>query len=102
MVGSRLGSGLVDHDRAWHGASFPRGHRHVQRDLQHRLQVRQDVLAHVVSHPLEMASAVCGIIGYGVLERHPKLKVLFCEAGATWVPTFCSALTTTSRRGGKK
>lgn len=43
-------------------------------------------LAHVVSHPLEMASAVCGIIGYGVLERHPKLKVLYCEAGATWVP----------------
>ncbi len=43
-------------------------------------------LAHVVSHPLEMASAVCAIIGYGVLERHPKLKVLFCEAGATWVP----------------
>jgi predicted TIM-barrel fold metal-dependent hydrolase len=43
-------------------------------------------LAHVVSHPLEMASAVCGLIGYGVLERYPKLKVLFCEAGATWVP----------------
>jgi uncharacterized protein len=33
-----------------------------------------------------MASAVCGIIGYGVLERFPTLKVLFCEAGATWVP----------------
>ncbi len=43
-------------------------------------------LAHVVSHPLEMASAVCAIIGYGVLERHPNLQVLFCEAGATWVP----------------
>jgi uncharacterized protein len=43
-------------------------------------------LAHVVSHPLEMASAMCGLIGYGVLERHPKLQVLFCEAGATWVP----------------
>ena len=43
-------------------------------------------LAHVVSHPLEMATALCGIIGYGVLERHPKLQVLFCEAGATWVP----------------
>jgi hypothetical protein len=43
-------------------------------------------IAHAVSHPLEMATAVAGILGYGVLERHPKLKVLFCEAGATWVP----------------
>jgi predicted TIM-barrel fold metal-dependent hydrolase len=43
-------------------------------------------VAHAVSHPLEMATAVAGILGYGVLERHPKLKVLFCEAGATWVP----------------
>lgn len=43
-------------------------------------------IAHAVSHPLEMAAAVAGILGYGVLERHPNLKVLFCEAGATWVP----------------
>jgi uncharacterized protein len=43
-------------------------------------------VAHAVSHPLEMATALAGILGYGVLERHPKLKVLFCEAGATWVP----------------
>lgn len=45
-------------------------------------------LAHVVSHPCEMTTALCGIIGFGVLHRHPKLKVLFCEAGATWVPYF--------------
>lgn len=45
-------------------------------------------LAHVVSHPCEMATGMCGLIGYGVLERHPKLQVLFCEAGATWVPYF--------------
>jgi predicted TIM-barrel fold metal-dependent hydrolase len=43
-------------------------------------------VAHAVSHPLEMATAVAGILGYGVLERHPGLQVLFCEAGATWVP----------------
>jgi len=43
-------------------------------------------IAHAMSHPLEMAGAVAGIIGYGVLERHPKLQVLFAEAGATWVP----------------
>lgn len=45
-------------------------------------------LAHVVSHPCEMTTGLCSIIGYGVLHRHPKLKVLFCEAGATWVPYF--------------
>ncbi len=45
-------------------------------------------LAHVVSHPCEMATGMCGLIGYGVLERHPALQVLFCEAGATWVPYF--------------
>lgn len=43
-------------------------------------------VAHAVSHPLEMAASVAGMLGYGVLERHPKLKVLFAEAGATWVP----------------
>lgn len=43
-------------------------------------------VAHAMSHPLEMAGAVAGIIGFGVLQRHPKLRVLFAEAGATWVP----------------
>jgi predicted TIM-barrel fold metal-dependent hydrolase len=43
-------------------------------------------MAHVASHPLEMATAVIGIIGYGVLERHPGLKAMMCEAGVTWVP----------------
>ena len=43
-------------------------------------------IAHAMSHPLEMAAAVAGCLGYGVLERHPKLQALFCEAGATWVP----------------
>jgi predicted TIM-barrel fold metal-dependent hydrolase len=43
-------------------------------------------LAHAVSHPLEMATALSAIIGYGVLERHLRLNVLFCEGGATWVP----------------
>ena len=45
-------------------------------------------LAHVVSHPCEMATGMVGLIGYGVLDRHPTLQVLFCEAGATWVPYF--------------
>lgn len=43
-------------------------------------------MAHVVSHPLEMAAALVAVIGYGVFERHPKLKAMMCEAGVTWVP----------------
>ena len=43
-------------------------------------------LTHTVSHPLEMATGLVGVIGMGVLERHPQLKVLLCEGGATWVP----------------
>lgn len=43
-------------------------------------------VAHAVSHPLEMAAGLSGIIGMGVLHRHPRLQVLFCEAGASWVP----------------
>lgn len=43
-------------------------------------------MAHVVSHPLEMATALVAIIGYGVLQRFPKLRVMMCEAGVTWVP----------------
>ena len=45
-------------------------------------------LTHTVSHPCEMATGLVGIIGMGVLERHPGLKVLLCEGGATWVPFF--------------
>ena len=43
-------------------------------------------MAHTVSHPLEMAAAMVGIIGYGVFDRHPNLKAMMCEAGVTWVP----------------
>lgn len=45
-------------------------------------------MAHVASHPLEMCSALIAVIGYGVLQRHPKLNVMMCEAGVTWVPYF--------------
>ena len=41
LVGPRLGPGVGDHDQARHGPRVPRGDGHLQRDLQHRLQVRQ-------------------------------------------------------------
>ena len=45
-------------------------------------------MAHVVSHPLEMTSALVALIGTGILDRFPKLRVLFCEAGLSWVPYY--------------
>jgi predicted TIM-barrel fold metal-dependent hydrolase len=45
-------------------------------------------LAHVISHPQEMTSALVALIGTGILERFPKLKVMFCEAGLSWVPYY--------------
>lgn len=45
-------------------------------------------MAHVVSHPQEMTSALVALIGSGILERFPGLRVLFCEAGLSWVPYY--------------
>src|SRR5262249_55402358 len=44
------------------------------------------LMQHVASHPLEMMCAVVSIISGGVLERHPRLRVAFLEAGASWLP----------------
>ncbi len=56
----------------------------------HSADYKYDVywMAHVASHPLEMCGALIAIIGYGVLQRHPRLNVMMCEAGVTWVPYF--------------
>jgi uncharacterized protein len=45
-------------------------------------------LSHVVSHPQEMTSALVALLGTGVLERFPGLRVMFCEAGLSWVPYY--------------
>jgi predicted TIM-barrel fold metal-dependent hydrolase len=41
---------------------------------------------HAMSHPFEHMAAMLAMIGGGVLERHPNLRVLFLEAGCGWVP----------------
>lgn len=41
---------------------------------------------HACSHPLEMMMALLSLIEGGVLERHPKLRVCFLEAGCGWLP----------------
>ena len=40
---------------------------------------------HVCSHPHEQQIACLGLIGAGVLERHPRLRVVFLESGCGWI-----------------
>jgi predicted TIM-barrel fold metal-dependent hydrolase len=42
--------------------------------------------AHAASHPMEQMLAMLALIGGGVLERHPRLRVGFLEAGCGWLP----------------
>lgn len=41
---------------------------------------------HACSHPMEQMMALLALIEGGVLERHPRLKVGFLEAGCGWLP----------------
>jgi len=41
---------------------------------------------HTISHPVEQMLASLGLIAKGTLEKFPSLKVIFLEAGATWLP----------------
>ncbi len=42
--------------------------------------------AHAASHPMEQMLAMISLIGGGVLERHPRLRVAFLESGCGWLP----------------
>jgi predicted TIM-barrel fold metal-dependent hydrolase len=42
------------------------------------------LVLHTASHPFEQMMACAQLIANGVLERHPGLRVVFLEAGATW------------------
>ena len=41
---------------------------------------------HIVAHPFEAMVAMMSLIWYGVLERHPLLRIVHVEADAGWVP----------------
>jgi len=41
---------------------------------------------HLHAHPMEQMTAAASLILGGVLERHPRLRVGFMEAGCGWVP----------------
>jgi len=42
--------------------------------------------SHAASHPMEQMLAMLALIGGGVLERHPGLRVAFLESGCGWLP----------------
>jgi uncharacterized protein len=44
------------------------------------------VYRHMASHPMEQQLSCMTLILGGVLERFPKLKVLFLESGGGWLP----------------
>lgn len=39
---------------------------------------------HAVHFPMEQIMGLTDLIGFGVLDRHPNLRVAFLESGATW------------------
>lgn len=47
---------------------------------------------HAVSHTFEQMLACAQLIGLGVLERQPDLKVVFLEAGGGWAPYWLARL----------
>ncbi|MHB1583706.1 MAG: amidohydrolase family protein [Acidimicrobiales bacterium] len=47
---------------------------------------------HAVSHTFEQMLACAQLIGLGVLERHPGLRVVFLEAGGGWAPYWLARL----------
>jgi uncharacterized protein len=46
----------------------------------------------IISHPLEQQMACMDIICGGVLERYPRLRVAFLEAGGAWVAYWLARL----------
>ena len=50
------------------------------------------LVLHAVSHTFEQMLACAQLIGLGILERHPRLKVAFLEAGGGWAPYWLARL----------
>jgi len=47
---------------------------------------------HAVHFPAEQMMALTTMVAYGILERHPALKVAFLESGASWVVPYLHRL----------
>ncbi len=49
-------------------------------------------LMHTMAHPFEQMRAIASIMGGGVLDRYPALRVGFIESGVGWVPWWLDRL----------
>jgi predicted TIM-barrel fold metal-dependent hydrolase len=47
---------------------------------------------HATHFPVEQLMNVTDFIAFGILERHPSLRVAFLECGAGWVPYYLHRL----------
>lgn len=52
-------------------------------ELRHRFDDDYATM-HAVHFPMEQMMAMTEMIGFGILDRHPGLRVAFLESGATW------------------
>jgi predicted TIM-barrel fold metal-dependent hydrolase len=60
------------------------------------------VQVHALSFPFDQMSALTALVLGGVLERHPRLRVAFLEAGVGWAPYFLERLDEhVEKRGGQ-
>jgi len=50
------------------------------------------MLRHIISHAFEQQMGLMSLACGGVLERHPRLRVLIVEAGIGWVPYWLERL----------
>jgi predicted TIM-barrel fold metal-dependent hydrolase len=50
------------------------------------------LVLHAVSHSFEEMLACAQLIAFGVLERHPDLRVVFLESGGGWAPFWTERL----------
>ena len=41
---------------------------------------------HILAHPFEAMAAMTSLIWFGVIERHPRLRVVHVEADGGWLP----------------
>jgi predicted TIM-barrel fold metal-dependent hydrolase len=71
----RLGAAVGIHEGA-----------HCQLESAGAERFRTDFALWSCSHPMEQMMAFLSLLEAGVLERHPRLRIAFLEAGCGWVP----------------
>jgi uncharacterized protein len=49
-------------------------------------------ILHAVSHAFEQMLACASLIAFGVMERHPSLRIVFLESGGGWGPFWLQRL----------